>query len=283
MIEVYTFELPHRRGILLRTDETDNWSEISPLPGFSKESTGQALEALFDHDFDRYPSVAFGVEMLYVDLEPNPVPYTYLNDTSGSIVKLKMGHLSLKEALKVLPPLLDQGIKLRLDFNRKWSLADCLKLSESFPAGSFEYLEEPTRNLETFAKLTHHPIALDESLRLLPPSTFINLPTVSTFVIKPTLQGSVGDCLEIAQMATRAGKNIVMSSSHESGVGLINIIKFAHLLPKIHPLGIDTYKTPDVLKKPLRFEDGICYPSPLELNTKSLERIGVVSFEPIFQ
>ena len=283
MIEVYSFELPHRCGILLRNDETDNWSEISPLPGFSKESLPEALAALFDHDFDRYPSVAFGVEMLYVDIEPKPVPYANLNDTSGSVVKLKMGHLSLNDALQSLPPLIDRGIKLRLDFNRKWSLQDCLKLSESFPAGAFEYLEEPTPNLETFAKLTHHPIALDETLRLFPPSTCIDLPSISTFVIKPTLQGSVGDCLELAQMATRAGKNIVMSSSHESGVGLLNIIKFAQLLSKIQPLGIDTYKTPDVLKKPLRFEDGICYPAQLELNEKTLERLGVVSFEPIFQ
>ncbi len=283
MIEVFSFELPHRRGILLRDDQTDNWSEVSPLPGYSCETFEQALAAIFDHDFDRYPSVAFGAEMLYVDIAPKPVPYASLNDTSGRIVKLKMATCTLTDALRILPPLIKRGLTLRLDFNRSWSLADCLKLSESLPENAIEYFEEPTADLETFATLTKHPIALDESLRELPENKLFTLPNVSTFVIKPTLQGSVGDCLELAQKASQAGKQIVLSSSYESGVGLLNIIKFAHLLPKISPLGIDTYKAPDVLMAPLRFDDGMCYPAPIMLNPKTLERLGVVSFEPVFQ
>lgn len=287
MIEVFCYELPHRKGVLLRCDTTDNWSEISPLPGYSKETLEDVLAAVFDRDFDRYPSVAFGIDMLLADITPQSMPCATLlmgppTHITNPLMKIKMKGHSFEQALQFLPPLIDQGYQLRLDFNQSWTLEDALKLSHAFDPNTFEYFEEPTKELAKFCEKTTQPVAVDESL--LQSVNIWDLPNIATIVLKPTLFGSVGDCLKLAQTAKQTGKQIVLSSSYETGVGLTNLIKLAHLLPKpIAPLGIGTYQLPDVLQTPLYFSDGMCHPSPLIINSQYLERLGVVSFDAILQ
>ena len=84
---------------------------------------------------------------------------------------------------------------------------------------------------------------------------------MSTIVLKPPQWGGVGDCLEIAQKAYTSGKQIVLSNTFKTRIGLQSLLHFAKLLKEpLTPLGLGFLALPEE-----------------KLN---LERIGVVSFEP---
>ncbi len=266
MIEVFIQD----KSLLLHADDTDCWSEITPLPGWSVETIEDVLAAVFEEDFDRYPSVAFATEMLYCENEPAIIPYAILlsgtpeqilNDAKEAVshlAKVKVGHLDLNETIDLCQKLFDMGFKLRLDFNQEWSVSDALALSHHFPKNRFEYFEEPTKELEIFCELTTQRLAVDETIYT---CDFWHLPNISSIILKPPQWGGVGDCLEIAQRAHRQGKQIVLSNTFKTRVGLQSLLHFAKLLKEpIAPIGLGFLELPD--EKP------------------NLERIGVVSFEP---
>lgn len=269
MIEVFTDDT----SLLLHCN--DRWSEISPLPGWNQETIASCLDALFSENFDRYPSVAFAIDSLFIDCQVPIAPFaalltgspadilTQADQAKTRIAKVKVGSLSLKETLDIVVQLLNLGFHLRLDFNRQWSLDDALAISHAFPENTFDYFEEPTADLDTFAKKTIQPIALDESLLVNIPW---DLPRLKALVLKPSAWGSIGDCLELAQKAYQHKLQIVLSNAFRTKVGLSNILTFSGLLKRpLAPLGLGTLAFPD-------------YHLDIDLNT--WERIGAVSLEP---
>lgn len=265
MIEVYIQD----RSLLLHSSDTGNWSEITPLPGWSEETLEDAMSAIFEEDFDRYPSVTFGMEMLYCENDPAIVPYAILLDgspahilrlaqtASNKIAKVKVGHLGLDETLVICTGLLEMGFKLRLDFNQQWSLDDALNFSYSFPPGTFEYLEEPTKEIEDFCKNTTQKVALDETIYT---HHFWHLPNVSAIILKPPQWGGVGDCLELAQKTHMQNKQLVLSNTFKTRIGVQSLFHFAKLLRKpLAPLGLGSLTLPE--------------------DHATMEKIGVVPFE----
>jgi len=142
-----------REGLLLclKDQEKEGWGEISPLPGFSRESLDEALDDFLTETY-ALPSVQFGYHSAFLDL-CDPI-------TISSIpikMKIKVGHLTLEEALKTVK----QSPLMRIDFNRKWPLKEALSFAEHFSEA--EYFEEPLLPGEN-AKDFPYPVALDESL-----------------------------------------------------------------------------------------------------------------------
>lgn len=246
--------------------------EISPLPGYSKESINDALRQLehikpflvdtqwFLEDihsnllsFSLYPSVFFGIESVLMDLcdpkahilckryalilgSPKEMIERSLqiHEEGFNAAKIKIGHLSLNQATEVVSSLV-KSFRLRLDFNRKWSLKDTLRFCAQFPENTFEYLEEPVSDIE-HVKYFPHYFALDESLRLHNIDPFFSLENFTTCIIKPTLHYPFDSIV-------KSGKNIVLSSSFESPLGIRQIEKLAlrlHLMDTLH--GLDTLR-----------------------------------------
>ncbi|MEZ0374613.1 MAG: o-succinylbenzoate synthase, partial [Candidatus Sericytochromatia bacterium] len=149
---------------------------------------------------DTFASVAFGLEMALLNLRaarqgkdpaellgPNPRPEVELNVLlTGSAeavfadaktllqqgyraFKLKVGHQPEADAelVRELRHRLGPGIRLRLDANRSWSLAQALAFGHATADCDIDYLEEPVANvdhLNHFHQETGIALALDESL-----------------------------------------------------------------------------------------------------------------------
>jgi len=163
--------------------------------------------------------VQFGYQSALSDLR-DPVEM----DSIPVKVKTKVGHLSVKEALRVVP----STPHLRIDVNRKWSLKQALAFARHFP--DVEYFEEPLLPGEN-TKAFPYPVALDESLRegSLPP-----YPHVVAHIIKPTMHG-------FPLPKAQKGIDFILSSSYETELGIYQIAKLTRRLRiPIKPMGLVT-------------------------------------------
>ena len=243
--QLYQYRFPKREGLILQYN--GGWGEIAPLPGWSKETLEEAKQEIFsvlcNGAKPTLPSVQFGLAATEKPLHPIKIPLCALNTPRQGCthLKLKLKDLTLDQAISLVKQYI--GIyKLRLDCNRAWTLPQALEFASHFSPSDFEYLEEPVKTLADlihFSKLTHFPIAIDETLR---EHGYTQIPTLKAAIIKPTLSGSIPN-LPIP---------IVLSSSYESSLGILHIAQLAN--PLI-PQGLDTF-TPDLLTPPLYAENG---------------------------
>jgi o-succinylbenzoate synthase len=248
---------PVREGLVLQWD--DGWGEIAPLPGFSKESLEQAEAEIrrilphLAHAKPTLPSVRWGVQCASQPFPHKPVhiPLCSLGElTNGcQTVKLKLGHLSVEEAVALVKRYLNK-FRLRVDCNRKWSLDEALQFAKHFKPDDFAYLEEPVHSftdLVAFSKTTDFPIAVDESVR--DGNPWDKISSLKAVVVKPTVVGA------IPQLAPEM---LVLSSSYESGLGLLHIARQAQQLGLTLPMGLDTYRVirNDILTSPICCADG---------------------------
>ncbi|HEY4254997.1 MAG TPA: enolase C-terminal domain-like protein [Chlamydiales bacterium] len=245
-----------REGLIVQIG--DRFGDICPLPGFSQETLAEAKEETlrllphFPSIAPLLPSVRFGFECLL-----HPIPNSFSLQVNAlqslrpgfSCLKLKLGHLSIEEALALLRQI-PETVRLRLDFNQKWPLEKLLKFTSYFSTERFEYLEEPTEkwiDLLTFATKTLFPIALDESI---PHHPYRELPSLKALIVKPTILGHIPHCPK--------GVKLVISSAFESGVGLLHLARLALQFGPNETHGFDPYShfLHDVCLPPPRLSEG---------------------------
>ncbi|MBP9840867.1 MAG: hypothetical protein KBC64_00400 [Simkaniaceae bacterium] len=212
------------RGFILELEQDGmkGYGEISPLPGWSKESPFEALLQLLSSlrqgpSLNLYPSVSFGLTSAYLDLIQPIEPFEVEVKP-----KIKLGHLSLKEAESLIYP------GCRVDVNRQWPLEKALSFFKKFPPGMFDYIEEPVDKLQDiplFVKETGHLIALDETVREQPLSLLYQVPGVKALIIKPTMQSNTIELLSQTKIPC------VLSSSHETPIGIRRIAELKRRLP----------------------------------------------------
>jgi len=258
-MKLYSYELkttapkwPVRKGLILQWN--DGFGEVAPLPGFSPETLEEAKEEILSLLLNlasakpRLPSVRFAIESASkpFSLKPLQIPLCLLNEPRPgfSTLKLKLGHLSIDEAIQHVKKF--QAFRLRLDCNRSWVLDQALDFASHFSPTDFEYLEEPVSSfsdLIRFSELTGFPIAVDESVSKFPCH---EIPTLKAAVIKPTIVGS----LPTYPVPT------VLSSAFETSLGLLQIARcYKNGSP---PPGLDTFRLfqEDLLSPPLKAENG---------------------------
>lgn len=277
---IHKYRLPSKRsGLLLeiRREEESSFGEISPLPGWSVESFEEAhtqlkevQEALIRNKplpASLLPSVAFGVEAALREKESARVPVAaFLTGSAKEIkerasrciqegfthAKVKIAHLDEKDARAILHEL-KGALRLRVDLNRAWPLKKALQFFSEFNKEDFDFIEEPVDNPQD---LLHFPlpIGVDETLREEPLDFILKIPMLKAFVFKPTLHGSI----EKAKALLKHKIDLVLSSSHESGIGVAHIALLSkQLAEKLPPLGIGTYESQgDLLSQPLLYENG---------------------------
>lgn len=243
--KIYHYKLKSREGLIFQWD--DGLGEIAPLPGFSKESLEEAKEELLlfvkENRPPTLPSVRFGIACAQKPLNSVHLPLCALGPKNGfSMKKLKLGHLSVLEAVELVKTQLPHA--LRLDWNRQWSLEEALAFTSHFKPNDFVYMEEPTENLIAFSETTKFPVAVDESIH----TDYSKIPTLKAVVVKPTLVGY------IPQIPSHL--DLVLSSSYESGLGLLHIANLAQTHTTL-PLGLDTVFENDLLIHPIRAENGV--------------------------
>lgn len=304
-LAIYPFSLriqslvKEKKGFLLHatTEKKSAWAEVSPLPGFSRESIDEAEKELhflvrklpfsikeISQKYSFCPSVDFALDSLNYTLfsSPSDLPtYPLCAFLSASFeemkkqipiiisqgyehVKVKISHLSSREAHEIFDLLIGK-VKLKIDLNRAWPLPAVLSFFQNYTQETFEYVEEPVQTLEELSFFPY-PFALDETLRenaVLP-----ELPFLRALIIKPMLMGGADAINKALHAFTNIKPQIILSSSHESGVGLFHL---CHLQQRcqipMHPLGVDPYRfiEKDVLVNPHTIAHGKLTLSALEI------------------
>ncbi|MEL7431288.1 MAG: enolase C-terminal domain-like protein [Chlamydiota bacterium] len=251
------FGIKKREGCVVSYAKTSATKEveIAPLPGRSQETLEEAIED-FQQGMGRFPSSRFALESLTLPHYPKEeIPFSFL--LTGSVetmrddarlstttyMKVKIGHFSWKEAvfcLKTLKSLFPEK-HWALDGNRGWTFEEFSAFTRSFDPSDFLYIEEPVSSLlalRRVAQTTPFRLALDESLYETSAKELLGFPSISTLVVKPTLYGGLTDLIALQKHAR--DKEIVLSSSVESKVGLKNIEKLRQALQLKTPLGVGT-------------------------------------------
>jgi len=215
-----------REGVLMRLERENGrvgWGEVAPLPGFSNETLEEAIADLIEGNDSSYPSVQWGRASAMLDLI-NPLEIESIPVRTLHQDKIKIGHLSLENAIKKVESFEKAGV----DMNQNWNLEDALKLAKRFPF--LEYFEEPLKSTEDHSQFPY-PVALDESLRT---SSSPSYPNVKAHVIKPTLHG-------YPLPKKVKGVDFILSSSYESEIGIYQIAKLAFRLKiPLKPMGLGT-------------------------------------------
>ncbi|MCX7869454.1 MAG: hypothetical protein N2322_05825 [Terrimicrobiaceae bacterium] len=238
--------LSHREGVLIRVvfpDGQVGFGDAAPLPGWSKETVEDVLQALASKHHDApLPSLQFALESARRAWAPQrphkkiplcslALPGSPWPPPGAGTIKFKLPG-GVGEALDLVAELKARGCpgsRLRFDANRQFSLDDALRVAKACEGLPVEFFEEPT--FET-AQLTGWPLrspvplAVDETLREFGPA-HPACQAATVFVIKPTLTGGWEDCLRLASSAKAA----VISSSFESFVGIHALGELAACLP----------------------------------------------------
>lgn len=244
---------PKREGLILKRNNF--YAEASPLPGFSRETLEEAIEDLSQAlRFSRpakTPSVQFALSCLDKPLRSVRLKMAALHSKPIETLKIKLGPLSVGKAIDLVQQHY-QDYRLRLDFNRMWKLEDALEFASVFSVRDFDYLEEPVRSFDElvdFSRQTGFPIAVDESVGL----NWSQIPSLKAVTVKPTLTGSIPK--------VPSPLKLILSSSYESGIGLLHIARLASEMQLKEPMGLDTYATlqNDPLISPIECKDGFFF------------------------
>ncbi|MBI2424953.1 MAG: hypothetical protein HYV27_19155 [Candidatus Hydrogenedentes bacterium] len=160
---------------------------------------------------------------------------------------------------------LGDGVKIRVDVNQQWELAQALHFAEVAWPACLDYLEEPVRTPADLSacEAAGLPYALDESWRawtadgaaLTDGALKPLLAGAKAWIWKPTLHfdRTMLRTLE-NRMRAGAGPQIVLSSAYESGVGIALLSHLAAAFSNGAAAGLDTYASLDADVRAQRLE-----------------------------
>lgn len=253
------------------------FGECAPLPGLHREDLDEALAAIEDwmdglREVDELPpSAAFAVSCALATSQGFASGIVRDAEVAGFFgagaaeltdgevarlrgvrsVKLKIGRASAADDRALLARALDAlpHARLRLDGNRRMSLASCAELLRGVDPARIEYLEEPLADPSELAALsgrTGMPIALDELVVDASPEAralredLARTKCVAAWVLRMSAIGSLDAVYDRAAEAARLGADAVLSTAYESSYTLRLAVHAAAAMPnarRAHGLG----------------------------------------------
>lgn len=222
------------------------WAVSDSLPGGSP--SGEFAVASVLEGLDRFSGVSEGsvavCGLLTGDRREVLADAARLRESGYEAVKLKVGRGSVADDAALVGEVLSVlggEVSLRLDANRAWSFEEAEDFARRVGVEGVEYVEEPLEEPERLRELSGRsglPVALDESLAEMDEEGAEAHDYARAFVIKPTLLGP-SRTLALAASARGLGAEAVISSSYESGVGMLGLLRLA----APHGVaGLDTYR-----------------------------------------
>jgi o-succinylbenzoate synthase len=169
------------------------------------------------------------------------------------VFKLKIGSKNIPldvKKVQLVRQLIGPEKKLRLDVNRTWSLEEATAFCRSAGTANIEFIEEPLKDaadLDAFGRETRWPVALDETLWNFAPEAFVFPAGVAAIVIKPAVVGGICRAMRWIARAQKENKDIIISSSFESGVGARMLANLAAFSPSAAGLGTEDWFAEDLL------------------------------------
>jgi L-alanine-DL-glutamate epimerase-like enolase superfamily enzyme len=160
-------------------------------------------------------------------------------------------------------------IRLRLDVNGAWDPMTAEDRLEAIARFDLEYVEQPLApgDTDAMAELRRRarvPLAADESVESVRSAReLVEAGAVDALVVKLARVGGRAAALEIAELATAGGVDVVVSNLFETGVGIAAALSFAGALPAAdadeppdHGLATAGLLEHDLLARSLIVEDG---------------------------
>lgn len=245
--------------------------------------------------FELYPSVHCGLEMAVLNLLGNAglAPFDRLAHRHSQLflpinglvqgtteeacqqarhmvnhgfrsIKLKVGGPVKENAQKTIAirNIIKNHATLRLDANQAWSFEEAIEFGKQIGVDHIDYIEEPFVNylrIPDFFNATGIPAGLDESISKLSSQEFSALTGLKAAILKPTLLGGFEACHRFIEIASQHGRQAVISSSFESGVGTAALATFAALYcGTTTPAGLHTFAwfKKNIFKKPITVAQG---------------------------
>lgn len=281
-----------REGLLLHWGK--NWSEIAPLPGFSKETLEIAetetityLKAVASKT--KLPvitcaSVQFGLECAqrnWPELKHTPLPpYLLLRGAPDNIlwswkewlyeypakVKLKVARYPMHDELAMIREMsrLAPETRFVLDANQGWTKEEAWTFMSYLDSAKVEYVEDPCHTVADIRAVASHTgvnVAFDEILQT--DQEWDIFPQLKALILKPTLIGSLTRCQRLVQQAKSNNIKVIVSSCHESQLGNRLLAQLAAEWSPEQAPGLDT----------LRYFDGSILNRQHEVDLKKLNLI----------
>lgn len=214
-------------------------------------------------------------------------------------IKVKVGHESWQATrlqLLSLTKQISSAFVLCLDGNQAMALDDAVNLVDSLQVFYFEEPLTRNRQLSEFFQRSGVAYAWDETLQatihtssectqsndqwgasattrpVFAEQASWHDEGLSTVVLKPALLGGLWQTRQWAELATKAGKSVVLSSAFESSLGISQLEWFATQLPGLAWAGLDTLQLMQAkLERTPRMWS--CFDSPGALPAASQELI----------
>jgi O-succinylbenzoate synthase len=226
------------------------YADISPLQGYSQETLNDIIKKLekiriqknLNH-IDLYPSMDFALNHPLLEGESiNPLRYqalVYRHDLDikplhlFKTLKIKINSFEDNEVISLIKTY-SKTHDLRLDAERKPLSKKLLNFLIEHE-NHYDYIEEPLCHDRKGLK-----IALDETLYI--EKTMNDFQDVHALIYKPTLCGGLKKIELFLEAAKKHHLKIILSSSYESSLGLLMLMKLHQELNKtqVIDIGLDT-------------------------------------------
>lgn len=162
-------------------------------------------------------------------------------------LKLAGAPQAMHERVAAVRAALGPEPRLRLDANASWSFEQARALLAQCAAYDIEYIEQPlpVHDLDGMARLrgeTAIPLAADEALSSLESARrVLQARAADVLILKPQLAGGLRACRQIVHEASAQQVACVITSTLETGIGIVAALHLAASAPEIAlPCGLAT-------------------------------------------
>jgi o-succinylbenzoate synthase len=207
------------------------WGECSPLPGYPCDPRA-AWRAAWEAATVGWPSpvrpdVAVNALVAGPTFDPAAL-------ASFPAVKVKVGGARDVELVAAVRDAVGPSVALRVDANGAWDLDTARDQIARLARYDLELVEQPVTSIDDLARLRRRvavPLAADECVRTPADAQRLrDLDAADALVLKVQPVGGVRAGLELAE---RAGVPAIVSSMHETSVGVAAGLALAAALPEL--------------------------------------------------
>ncbi len=221
---------------------------IEKLPPSMRWGIEQALFGLMDEGPDKInPGDSPGIAALtqlpeLTDDKERSVLIQWLRDHGGTTLKIKIGRQPWQEEvqrLAQLQDLLPDGIRWRLDGNRRFYWEDYREFENAVRHLPIDFVEDPLQDPQDYHRMDHTwklPLAVDEGLWDREAQTF---PPFTWYILKPTRLGGVA---AIHRWHRAVGPNIILSSTFDTPPTVTFMMRLAQRLGLKQDQGFGTLR-----------------------------------------
>ena len=266
----------------------ERWAEFSPFveyPDIEAKTWLQAALGWANEPAPKLERSAIRVNATLPGVGPEMVPQLLANFGRFGSVKIKVAEagqdlaqdlVRIRCVREIYPE-----VKIRIDANGGYSVADAMRLAHALGDSELEYMEQPVATIDELVELRGElskaglaiKIAADESIRKAEdPLLVAREGAADIAVLKVQPLGGIARALEIA---ASSGLEIVVSSALESSIGLSQGLHLAGALPQLnYDCGLATAKllVADVTDVPLMAHDGVMEIRELEPSAELVEK-----------